>query len=53
MKSTEHQKTARAMAKAMEGKATEIELRRLYEEIMYEQFIAMDGNELSQIIRHG
>ncbi len=45
MKSTEHQDTARAMVKAMEKKTTEKELRRLYEEKMYEQFFGIGENE--------
>ena len=53
MKSTGHQETARAMAKTMAKKATEKELRRLYEETMYEQFISMDENELSELRWHG
>ena len=53
MKSTAHQETARAMAKAMAEKATEKELKRLYEETMYEQYIGMDENELSEVIWHG
>ena len=53
MKHTKHQETSRAIAKAMAEKATEKELRRLYEETMYEQFIGMDENELSEVIWHG
>tara|TARA_Y100001968_G_scaffold316520_1_gene344453 strand:- start:1392 stop:1553 length:162 start_codon:yes stop_codon:yes gene_type:complete len=53
MKSIEHQDTARAMAKAMAERATENELRRLYEETMYEQFVGMEENELSEIRWHG
>tara|TARA_B100001250_G_scaffold413859_1_gene449516 strand:+ start:110 stop:271 length:162 start_codon:yes stop_codon:yes gene_type:complete len=53
MKSLEHHETARAMAKAIAEIATEKELRRLYEETMYEQFISMDENELSEVIWHG
>tara|TARA_B100000700_G_C14249635_1_gene491950 strand:+ start:7 stop:168 length:162 start_codon:yes stop_codon:yes gene_type:complete len=53
MKSLDHQDIARAMAKAMAEKATEKELRRLYEETMYEQFVAMDENELSEVRWHG
>ena len=53
MKSVEHQETARALAKAMAEKATEKELRRLYEETMYQQFITMDESELSEVRWHG
>ena len=53
MRSPEHQDTARAMAKAMADKATEKELRRLYEETMYQQFLSMDENELSELRWHG
>ncbi len=53
MKSQEHQDTAMAMAKAMAAKATEKELRRLYEETMYQQFLSMDENELSELRWHG
>tara|TARA_Y100001968_G_C19014336_1_gene552097 strand:- start:120 stop:284 length:165 start_codon:yes stop_codon:yes gene_type:complete len=48
-----HQEIARKLAKAMADKATEIELRRLYEETMYQQFISMDRSELSDILWHG
>ena len=34
-----HQEVARNSAKAIEDKANEKELRRLYEETMYQQFI--------------
>tara|TARA_B100000579_G_C22055694_1_gene499126 strand:+ start:256 stop:417 length:162 start_codon:yes stop_codon:yes gene_type:complete len=53
MKSLEHQDTARAMAKAMADKATEKGLRKLYEETMYQQFMSMDENELSELRWHG
>ena len=53
MKSLEHQETARAMSKAMAEKATEKELRRLYEETMYQQLITMDESELSEVRWHG
>ena len=48
-----HQEIARKLAKAMAEKANEIELRRLYEETMFQQFIAMDKSELSEILWHG
>tara|TARA_Y100001968_G_C18947052_1_gene521421 strand:+ start:192 stop:356 length:165 start_codon:yes stop_codon:yes gene_type:complete len=49
----EHQEIARKLAKAMADKATEAELRRLYEETMFQQFISMDKNELSELLWHG
>ena len=52
-KDLDHQETARRLAKAMAEKATEKELRRLYEETMYQQFISMDKNELSEVLWHG
>jgi len=48
-----HQEIARKLAKTMAEKANEIELRRLYEETMFQQFIAMDTIELSEILWHG
>ena len=48
-KELDHQEIARTMAE----KANEMELRRLYEEAMYQQFIAMDKNELSELLWHG
>jgi len=48
-----HQKIARNLAKAMADKANEKELRRLYEETMFQQFISMDKSELSEILWHG
>ena len=48
-----HQEIARKLAKTMASKATEMELRRLYEETMYQQFISMDKNELSDLLWHG
>ena len=47
----DQQETARNLAKAMADNATEKELRRLYEETMYQQFISMDKNELSELIK--
>ncbi len=49
----DHQDIARDLAKAMAEKATEKELRRLYEETMFQQFITMDKSELSEILWHG
>ena len=48
-----HQEIARKLAKTMAEKANEVELRRLYEETMFQQFISMDKNELSELIWHG
>ena len=48
-----HQEIARKLAKTMAEKATEIELRRLYEETMYQQFISMEKSELSELLWHG
>ena len=52
-KELEHQEIARKLAKTMAEKATEMELRRLYEETMYQQFISMDERELSELLWHG
>ena len=49
----EHQEIARKLAKAMSEKATEMELRRLYEETMFQQFISMEKSELSELLWHG
>ena len=48
-----HQEIARKLAKAMAAKAHETELRRLYEETMFQQFISMEKNELSELLWHG
>ena len=48
-----HQKIARNLAKIMAEKANEKELRRLYEEAMFQQFISMDKSELSELLWHG
>ncbi len=48
-----HQEIARDLAKTMAEKANEKELRRLYEETMYQQFISMEKNELSELLWHG
>ena len=53
IKDLAHQELARNLAKAMALKATEKELRRLYEETMYQQFISMEKGELSEVIWHG
>jgi len=49
----EHQEIARILAKTMAEKANEMELRRLYEETMFQQFISMDKSELSELLWHG
>ena len=48
-----HQEIAKNLAKAMANKANEKELRRLYEETMFQQFISMEKNELSDLLWHG
>ena len=48
-----HQEIARNLAKAMADKANEKELRRLYEETMFQQFISMGKSELSELLWHG
>ena len=48
-----HQEIERNLAKAMADKANEKELRRLYEETMFQQFISMEKNELSELLWHG
>ena len=47
------QEVARNLAKAMADKANEKELRRLYEETMFQQFISMEKSELSELLWHG
>ena len=47
------QEIARNLAKAMADKANEKELRRLYEETMFQQFISMEKSELSELLWHG
>ena len=49
----DHQEIARNLAKAMSQKANEKELRRLYEETMFQQFISMEKRELSELLWHG
>ena len=48
-----HQEIARNLAKAMADKANENELRRLYEETMFQQFISMEKSGLSELLWHG
>ena len=49
----DHQELAKILAKTMAEKANEMELRRLYEETMFQQFISMDKSELSELLWHG
>ena len=49
----DHYEIARNLAKAMAEKANEKELRRLYEETMFQQFISMGKSELSDLLWHG
>ena len=49
----DHHEIARNLAKAMAEKANEKELRRLYEETMFQQFISMEKSELSELLWHG
>ena len=48
-----HHEIARNLARTMAEKANEKELRRLYEETMYQQFKSMETNELSELLWHG
>ena len=48
----EHKEIARKLANTMAEKATEVELRRLYEETMFQQFISMDKSELLELLWH-
>ncbi len=52
-KEYEHQEIARQLAKTMAGKADEMELRRLYEETMFQQLMSMGKSELSELLWHG
>ena len=52
-KELNHQEIARNLAKAMADKANENELRRLYEETMFQQFVSMGKSELSELLWHG
>ena len=49
----EHLEIARKLAKTMAEKANVIELRRLYEETMFQQLSSMDKVELSELLWHG
>ena len=53
VKEINHHEIARNLAKAMAENANERELRRLYEETMFQQFISMEKSELSELIWHG
>ena len=48
-----HQEISRKLAKTKAAKANESELRRLYEETMFQQFISMEKNALSELLWHG
>ena len=48
-----HQEIARNLAKAMADRANKKELKRLYEETMFQQFISMEKSELSELLWHG
>ena len=50
---TIQQEIARNLAKTMAEKANDRELRRLYEETMFQQLISMEKNELSELLWHG
>tara|TARA_B100000945_G_C20317954_1_gene566154 strand:+ start:681 stop:845 length:165 start_codon:yes stop_codon:yes gene_type:complete len=52
-KEIDHQEIARKLAKTMAGKANQMELRRLYEETMFQQFISMYKSELLELLWHG
>ena len=52
-KEFDHQEIARNLAKTMAEKANEMELRRLYEETMFQQLISMDKSELFELLWHG
>ena len=52
-KEFDHQEIARNLAKTMAEKANELELRRLYEETMFQQFMSMDKSELFELLWHG
>ena len=49
----DHEEIARELAKAMAVNANEKELRRLYEETMFQQFMSMEKKELSELLWHG
>ncbi len=47
-----HQEIVKNLAMAMADKANEKELRRLYEETMFQQFISIGKSELSEFSWH-
>ena len=49
-KELNHQEIARNLAKAMADKANDKELKRLYEETMFQQFISMEESQLSALL---
>tara|TARA_Y100001968_G_C19202544_1_gene640702 strand:- start:597 stop:761 length:165 start_codon:yes stop_codon:yes gene_type:complete len=49
----DHLEIAKKLAKTMAERANEMELRRLYEETMFEHLIAMDKSELFELMWHG
>lgn len=49
----EHFEIAKQLAKKMTERANEKELRRIYEETMFEQLRAMDKSELFELMWHG
>ena len=50
---SDHKEIAKSLAKTMAEKANEKELRRLYEETMFQQLISMEKSELSELLWHG
>ena len=48
-----HEQIARGLAKKMAEQANENELRRLYEETMFHQFMTMEKDELQEVLWHG
>ena len=52
-KESEHLEIAKELAKKMAERANEKELRRIYEETMFEQLRAMDKSELFELMWHG
>ena len=49
----EHLEIAKELAKKMAERANEKELRRIYEETMFDQLRAMDKSELFELMWHG
>ncbi len=48
-----HQEIASKLANTMAKKANEMELRRLFEETMFQQFISMEKCQLFELLWHG